>query len=119
MGESVHSKGPGRVFCCTAEGQAEVTEERPPPGGTTPEEMTFSTHLLSLNAAALLHMGLIPDLDPSSAEAQIDKDLDAAQHIIETLLVLREKTRGNLTPEEQKLLDTMLYDLRMRFVQAR
>ncbi len=79
--------------------------------------MTFSTHILSLNAAALLQMGLIPNTEGGALGAE--KDLDAARHIIDTLTVLREKTRGNLTGDEQSLLDMVLHELRVRFVAAR
>lgn len=86
--------------------------------------MTFSTHVLSLHAACLLQLGLIGDPaggGPGAGGAQLDrveKDLEAARHIVDTLAMLREKTVGNLTAEEQSLLDTVLHELRIRFVAA-
>lgn len=71
--------------------------------------MTFSTHIVSLNAMALMHLGHIED-------AEVSPDREAARHVIDTLSMLREKTQGNLTPDEGRLLDSVLYDLRMKFV---
>lgn len=103
-----------RVFQATDEGRVEVKPAPVEPAGRMPEVMTFSTHVLSLNAAALFHLGLIeePGVGPH-------KDLEAARHIVDTLAMLREKTRGNLTAEESSLLDALLHELRIRFVQAR
>jgi hypothetical protein len=47
------------------------------------------------------------------------KDLPMAKHTIDILAMLQEKTRGNVTPDEAKLLESLLYDLRLRFVDAR
>lgn len=102
-----------RIFQATDEGRVEVKPAPERPAGA-PNPMTFSTHVLSLNAAALLQMGLIEDPDGGN-----HKDLEAARHIVDTLAMLRDKTRGNLTPEESSLLDTVLHELRIRFVQAR
>lgn len=77
----------------------------------TVQQMTFSTHVLSLNAMALMHLKAI--------ESDVPLDLEAAHHVIDTLAMLREKTQGNLDANEQKLLDTILYDLRIKYVQAR
>jgi len=77
--------------------------------------LVFSTHVLSLNAATLLQLGL---MEAPDGEA-IERDLEAAKHLIDTLAVLERKTRGNLTDEEAKLLTTVLYELRLRYVEAR
>lgn len=82
---------------------------------TTPlPEVNFSSFLLSLSSSALLHLGEVPD--PQSGEKQ--KDLALAKHSIDIIGLLKEKTKGNLTQDEEKLLDHLLYDLRMRFVNA-
>lgn len=73
-------------------------------------EMTFSTHLISLNAMALMHLGEVEGV------AESERDLEAAQHVIDTLAILGQKTRGNLTAEEERLLGAILYDLRMKFL---
>ncbi len=79
----------------------------------TLQEMTFSTHILSLNAMALMHLGLLGEGDDLPRP-----DRDAARHVIDTLAVLRDKTRGNLTDTEQKLIDGLVYDLRVKFVET-
>jgi hypothetical protein len=76
-------------------------------------EVTFSTFVVSLSQSALLHLGEIPDL--MNQEVQVD--LSLAKHVIDTLGMLEEKTRGNLDSDEERLLKEMLYNLRMRFVQ--
>lgn len=78
-------------------------------------DVTFEAFVLSLNTAALFHMGELAD--PATGKKQ--KDLMLARHTIDTLHLLQEKTSGNLTEEEAGLLDTILHDLRLRFVMAR
>lgn len=74
----------------------------------------FSTFVLGLASTALIHLGAAPN--PESGESSVE--LPLAQESIDLLAMLREKTRGNLTPEEQKLLDDVLADLRLKFVQV-
>jgi len=76
-------------------------------------EVSFSTFVLSLSSSALVHLGDIPD--PSSQK--MDKDLPMAKQIIDTLGMLHDKTQGNLDSEEERLIKTLLYDLRLRYVQ--
>lgn len=64
--------------------------------------------------SALLHLGEADD--PLSGERRVD--LEQAREAIEILIVLREKTRGNLTAEESRTLEDILYDLELRFVRA-
>lgn len=72
----------------------------------------FSTLIISLSTTALLHLGEIPDPDGKAPR----KNLDMARHTIDTMVMLEEKTRGNLTKDEEALLKRFLYDLRVRFV---
>ncbi len=74
----------------------------------------FSTLLLSLSTTALYQMGLVPDPE-TGRNAEPDRAI--AQQTIDTLEMLREKTRGNLDDDETKLFDSLLYELRMRFVE--
>jgi hypothetical protein len=76
-------------------------------------EASFATLVNSLMTQVLLYLG---ELAPRGAEPQVN--LDMAKFNIDLLGVLEEKTKGNLTPEEQKLLDTALYETRMRYVQV-
>ncbi len=78
-------------------------------------EVDFSNFVLSLSATAMVSLGIVPD--PETGET-IEPNLLIAQHTIDTLVLLREKTQGNLDDEEEKLLDSMIYELRMRFVEA-
>ena len=78
-------------------------------------QLTFSAFLLSLASSAAIHFGDLAD--PESGE-KTAPNLEAASQMIEILSLLEQKTRGNLTPEEQQLLEELLYELRMRFVEA-
>jgi hypothetical protein len=80
-----------------------------------PSAVTFVGFVLSLAHTAAYHFGDVPD--PVSGQAGT-ANLAAAQQIIDILSLLEQKTRGNLTPEERQLLEQLLYELRMRFVEA-
>jgi hypothetical protein len=75
-------------------------------------EIDFSSFIFSLSTSALLHLGEIPD-PVTHARA---KDLPLAKQTIDILGILKEKTRGNLTPDEEKLMENILTDLRWRYV---
>ena len=78
--------------------------------------ISFTAFVLSLAHTAAVHFGDIPD--PVSGE-QGSANLAAAQQMIDILSLLEQKTRGNLTAEERQILDQILYELRLRFVEAR
>ena len=85
--------------------------------GDGPRELPrvdFSTLVLSLGTTALYQLGVVPD--PATGELAPADPL-VAQQTIDTLEMLREKTWGNLDAEERRLLDSLLYELRMRFVE--
>lgn len=75
----------------------------------------FSTFVLSLSTTALCQMGVIAD--PLSGE-HVEPDHAIARQTIDTIEMLRDKTRGNLDEEERKLIDTLLYELRVKFVET-
>jgi hypothetical protein len=75
----------------------------------------FSTFILSLSTSALFHLGLIPDAQSGKAG---ERNLPLARQTIDILEILEIKTRGNLGPEEAKLLESLLFEIRMRFVEA-
>jgi len=77
-----------------------------------PAEITFATFVISLSAQALALLGEIPD----PVEHSTHVDLEGARQIIDILGVLRDKTQGNLDAGESSLLDSALYDLRMKYV---
>jgi hypothetical protein len=82
---------------------------------TEQHELTFTAFVLSLASSAAIHFGDLPD--PVSG-GKAEPNLDGAAQMIEILSLLEEKTRGNLTAEERQLLEQVLYELRMRFVDA-
>ena len=94
------------------EGKENTREEKK--DSTPLPEINFSSFLLSLSSSVLLHLGEIAD--PQSGEKK--KDLVLAKQSIDIINLLKDKTKGNLTQEEEKLLEHLLYDLRMRFVKA-
>jgi hypothetical protein len=75
----------------------------------------FYTFILSLGSSVLVHLGDAPH--PETGKAG-EKNLALAQQSIEILAMLGQKTRGNLSPEEAKLLDQLLLDLKLRYVEA-
>lgn len=89
-------------------GRQERPEEEPLP------EIDFSSFIFSLSSSALLHLGEIPD--PISHKSE--KSLPLAKQTIDILAMLQEKTQGNLTAEEERLMENVLYDLRMRYLRA-
>jgi hypothetical protein len=74
--------------------------------------ITFSTFVLSLNTAALVHLGEIPD--PLTNKKQVN--LTLAKQTIDTLEMLKEKTKGNLSLDEEKLLQSIIYELKLKFL---
>ena len=77
-------------------------------------DVDFTTFLFSLNTSALVHLGEIPEF----GSGETKKDLILAQHTIDTLAMLQEKTVGNLAEDEKGFLEHILFDLRMRYVKA-
>jgi hypothetical protein len=78
-------------------------------------ELTFISFVLSLASTAALHFGDLPD--PATGQTA-PPNLEAASQMIEILALLDQKTRGNLTAEELQVLEQILYELRLRFVEA-
>lgn len=75
-------------------------------------EVTFSTFVLSLASSAMVHLGEVPNPETGS----IDRNEVLARNAIDVLTMLNDKTRNGLTPEESKLMQDVLYELRMKFV---
>ena len=78
-------------------------------------QLTFTAFVISLATTAAIHFGDLPD-PASSGPAEVN--LEGAAQMIEVLSLLDVKTRGNLTAEERQVLEQVLYELRMRFVEA-
>jgi hypothetical protein len=77
-------------------------------------EVTFTTLIMSLNSSALFHLGEIQDPETG----QTGRDLVLAKHTIDTLQLLKDKTKGNLIDKEDELLGHVLADLKLRYVKA-
>jgi len=86
-------------------------------------EMSFATLVLSLTTSALVHLGVPPEGgepgERAGGEPAPEPNLPLARQTIDILEILQEKTRGNLDEAELRLLESVLHDLRMRFVAAR
>jgi hypothetical protein len=74
----------------------------------------FTTFVLSLSHSALMHLGEAPDPDTGGV---VQKNLLLARQTIDLIAMLEEKTKGNLTGDEERLLAQILFDLRMRYVE--
>ena len=83
------------------------TEEQP--------AISFAGFIISLATTAAVHFGDLAD--PNTGERE-QPNLAAAHQMIDLIAMLQDKTKGNLAPEEAKLVEDLLYELRMRFVQA-
>ena len=79
-------------------------------------DLTFTAFVVSLATTAAIHFGDL--VDPASG-GRAEPNLDGAAQMIEILSLLEQKTRGNLTAEERQVLEQVLYELRMRFVEAK
>jgi Domain of unknown function (DUF1844) len=76
-------------------------------------EMTFPAFLVGISTQALVHLGEIPD--PQGGPPEVN--LPAAQQLIDIVGMLRDKTRGNLDKDEEGLIESILFELRMKYVE--
>lgn len=77
-------------------------------------QLDFTTFVMSIIGSAYVHLGDAPDPDGQAVEP----NLTLARNDIDLLRLLQDKTKGNLTGDEERLIDQALYDLRMRFVEV-
>lgn len=78
-------------------------------------EMNFPTFIMSMNASALVHLGVIED----PATGKKESNLSLAKQTIDILTMIEEKTRGNLSEDEEKMLQSILYDLKIIYVKEK
>jgi PBP1b-binding outer membrane lipoprotein LpoB len=106
-----------------AEGPSSIKEEKKEealPGEDTSQkeiplpEINFINFLFSLSTSAFIQLGEIED----PVSRKMTKNLPLAKQTIDLIGMLKEKTKGNLTPDEEKITENILYDLRMRYVKA-
>ena len=79
---------------------------------TEPFQVDFSTFIMSLTSSAFYHLGDMPD--PSTGKKEVN--LPAVQQTIDMLIMLREKTKGNLKEDEEKLIEQLIYELQVKYV---
>src|SRR5437868_15550420 len=103
--EKVHIFGQDNPHDEQAPAPAEQGQEEEP-------QLDFSNYIASLGFQALVFMGEIPN--PITNQTQ--KNLPQSKFLIDTLLLLREKTKGNLTEQEDRLLNGSIYELQMKFI---
>ena len=118
---SSESGEPGENAQSEAASQALNQEPIIPPAekkeSTTDEVLpaiNFSTFIISLSTQALMDLGEIPN----SLTGKVAKEIQVAKQTIDIISLLPEKTRGNLDQGEEKLMGELLYDLRMKYVEA-
>jgi hypothetical protein len=67
-----------------------------------------------MSTSALVHLGLVENPDTGKKE----KNIEQARQDLDLLTMIEEKTRGNLSPQEKKMMDQVMYELRVRFIEA-
>ena len=89
-------------------------EQKTPADGEQAEsfQVDFSTFIMSLTSSAFYHLGDMPD--PTTGKKEVN--LPAVQQTIDMLIMLREKTKGNLKEDENKLLEQLIYELQVKYV---
>ena len=78
-------------------------------------EINLSTFIMSLNASALVNLGMMDD----PITGQKSKNLTLAKQTIDLIAMLQEKTRGNVTADEEKMIKNFLYDLRIVYIREK
>lgn len=97
----------------TAEASSDHTESRHAESSSqVPLDASFSTLVMSLGSAALMALGLVKD--PQTGK--VNKDKRVAKFNIDMLIVLKEKTKGNLSKEEEQVIDAIISDLQLKYI---
>lgn len=91
-----------------------TTKSENPPAHSKNLEASFSTLALSIGSSAAMALGLAPN----PASGKTEKNLELARFNIDLLRMLRDKTKNNLSTDEQKFLDSVISDLQLKFVTA-
>ena len=94
--------------------ETEAPKEKEKPEYQLPK-INFATFIFSLNHSVLVHLGVTED----PVTGKKERNLPLAKQTIDILGMLEEKTKGNLTKDEEKMLKSMLYDLRMIYIKEK
>jgi hypothetical protein len=100
----------------SAASRAEPAAQAPSEPAPELPRVDFATFVLSLGTSALYELGVVGD--PATGGRRDSPNLALARQTIDALEMLRGKTQGNLDAEEEKLLEALLYELHMRFVEV-
>jgi len=112
-GESRTPEAPEKTEEKPANGKSSAKTESTPGQESPPRpSIDFPSYILSYYTQGLVLLGEVPNPYTNKKE----EDIEAARHTIEILSMLEQKTKGNLSSEEQQLLGTVLYELRMKFM---
>src|SRR5918996_2495948 len=114
-GEARENSAEAKGF--TISSAKETSDETPGKTQTrseSPPEINFSTFVISLSTQALMHLGEIA----SPLSGKVETDVPVAKQMIDILGMLKDKTRGNLNASEDRLMEDILFDLRMKYVEA-
>ena len=95
-----------------SQAEANKTDPAKEQASSKPFKIDFSTFIMSLTSSAFYHLGDIADPETGKTET----NLPAVQQTIDMLIMLKEKTQGNLNEEEGKLLEQLIYELQLKFV---
>ena len=94
--------------------EKELDEQRTPSGKDEDIPVNFINYISSLAFQAMIFLGELPN---PMADNKAEKNLRQAKFLIDTLLLLRDKTKGNLSKEEEDLLAASAYELQMKYVE--
>jgi hypothetical protein len=111
QGEERKPEGPPKGGAPSSAEESKSMRGSPEPMAELPE-VSFSSFILSLSTSALVHLGEVPD----PVTQKMDKHLPLAKQTIDLLGMLMEKTKGNLSDDEEKMMEHLLADLRWRYV---
>ncbi|HLI80675.1 MAG TPA: DUF1844 domain-containing protein [Candidatus Binataceae bacterium] len=114
--QAEHQTQPGPSAGAQAEASAayqKAASSQPGAADVGPQDLTFASFVVGLSTEALALMGEMPH--PATGERM--NDLIGAQQLIDIIAILQSKTRGNLSHDEETLLDAILFDLRMKYVE--
>ena len=92
--------------------QEPAVDEQPQPAGGPLPEASLAELVMPFASQAMMAMGQLPD--PEQGHAVVRPDV--ARHYIDLVGLLQDKTKGNLTPEEENMMKSLLYELRMQYV---
>lgn len=112
--EKEHTEKPASAPNKDTQAASPSREEHTHPSTEDAFPVHFSSFILSLATSALIHLG--QEANPATGERSVE--LPAARQVIDLITLLEEKTKGNLTPDEENLLRQILFTLRLKFVEV-